>query len=172
MFGRRKGKDENKKNTIAVLAPLTGELIPIRQVNDPTFAEEMLGRGLAIRPSGNRVVSPVAGVVCQVFETGHAVTLTSEEGVEVLIHVGLDTIRLKGEHYRIHVREGTAVQPGDLLIEFDPEGIRAAGFDTVTPVVICNCEAFEGFEAPTGKRVKEGEPIIFLTKHEDAKREG
>ena len=162
LFGRR--KEKAKKNTIAILAPLEGELIPMGQVDDPTFSEEMLGRGFAIRPTGGRVLSPVAGVVTQVFETGHAVTLTSQDGVEILIHVGLDTIRLKGEHYRIHVQEGDPVSPGDLLIEFDPQGIQAAGFDTVTPVVICNYDLFADFDITECKAVKEGEAIIFLTK--------
>ena len=160
LFGRRKSKEKS----IAVLAPLEGELISIAQVADPTFSEEMLGPGVAIRPSGGRVVSPVTGAVTQIFETGHALTLTSRDGVEILIHVGLDTIRLKGEHYTIHVQEGNPVHPGDLLIEFDPQAIAAAGFDTVTPVVICNREDFAGFDTAAGKRVKEGDPILFLTK--------
>ena len=161
VFGRRK----DKGNHLSILAPLEGELISVKEVEDPTFSEEMLGQGVAIRPSMGRAVSPVKGVVTQMFETGHAVSLTSDEGVEVLIHVGLDTIRLQGACYTVHAREGDAVKPGDLLIAFDLTGISEAGFDTVTPVVICNSHEFEDFWAvQTGKMVREGEEIIRLRK--------
>jgi len=164
MFGRRKRKIEDKANLISVLAPVSGELIPIREVNDPTFSEEMLGKGVAIRPSEGRVVSPVHGRVTQLFETGHAVTLTSDDGVEILIHVGLDTIRLKGTHYIPHIREGDPVKPGDLLLEFDLISIAAAGFDIVTPVVICNSDDFDNFSLPAVRAVGEGDTIISFTK--------
>jgi PTS system beta-glucosides-specific IIC component len=164
MFDKLKNVLGKGKNTVKILAPLDGEVIPVTQVNDPTFSEEMLGKGVAIRPSGSRVVSPVDGKVSQMFNTGHAVTLTSEDGVEILIHVGLDTIKLKGEHYTIRAKNGDDVKVGDVLMEFDPAGISAAGYDTVTPVVICNFADYKGFNVQTGKTVKEGDEIIVLEK--------
>ena len=144
-----------------ILAPLKGEVIPIAEVSDPVFGEEILGKGVAIRPTGNRVVSPIKGIVTQMFDTGHAVSLTSDDGVEVLIHVGLDTVRLKGEHYTPRVKEGDNVNPGDVLIEFNREGI-AAGYDTTTPIVICNSDDFKDFDMIVEKTVSEGDEIMLL----------
>jgi PTS system beta-glucosides-specific IIC component len=153
---------KNKKKRIVILAPVEGELISVTQVNDPTFSEEMLGRGVAIRPSGNRAVAPVTGIVTQMFDTGHAVTLTSDEGVEVLIHVGLDTIRLEGANFTKHASNGDRVKPGDVLIEFDSLAIAKAGYDNVTPVVICNSDKYSNIKAQIGSEVKEGEEMIVL----------
>jgi len=164
IFGKLKRKSDNNADTISILAPISGELVPISEVNDPTFSEEMLGKGVAIRPSAGRVVSPVHGTVTQLFETGHAVTLTSHDGAQVLIHVGLDTIRLKGTHYTPCIKEGNTVNPGDLLIEFDQDAIAADGFDTVTPVVICNSDEFDYFTSPKTKLVQEGDEIISFMK--------
>jgi len=168
LFGRSKRKNQNdEKNDetrITILAPLEGEAIPVTQVDDPTFSEEMLGRGVAIRPAAGRVVSPVSGTVTQMFDTSHAVSLTSDDGVEILIHVGLNTVKLKGSHFTVHAKDGDSVKPGDLLLEFDSAAIAGAGYDTVTPVVICNSDDFGGFEANTGKSVTEGDEIIYLAR--------
>jgi PTS system beta-glucosides-specific IIC component len=164
LFGRKKSGQESKKGNITIFAPLDGALIPVTMVDDPTFSEEMLGRGVAIRPSGGKVVSPISGTVTQMFDTGHAVTLTSDEGAEILIHVGLNTVKLKGEYFTQCAKEGDPVSPGDLLIEFDREGIAGSGYDTVTPVVICNSDDFTGFEEQQARPVTVGEGIIFLTK--------
>lgn len=162
MLGKLKnmfGKDSGLK----ILAPLAGEVIPVSQVNDPTFSEELLGKGTAIKPTGGRVVSPVNGTVTQMFETGHAVSLTSDEGIEILIHIGLDTIQLKGQYYTIHARDGATVKVGDLLMEFDREGIAKAGYDTVTPVVVCNTGDFAAVEpVMTSGTVKELEELIVV----------
>ena len=162
MFGKLKGLLTKEKNRMKVLAPLEGEVVPVSQVNDPTFSEEILGKGVAILPAGNRVVSPVNGVVSQMFDTGHAVSIISDEGAEVLIHVGLDTIKLKGEHFTIHAHNQDEVKIGDVLMEFDRAGIVAAGYDVITPIVICNSSNFGSFEVMTGKTVKEGEEIILM----------
>jgi len=149
----------------SILAPIEGELIPMTEVNDPTFREGLLGKGVAIRPAKGRVVSPVNGTLVQVFETGHAVTLLSDEGAEVLIHVGIDTVKLKGAHFTAHAKQGSTITFGDLLIEFDPAAITEAGYDTVTPIVILNSDDYETVDALTDKKtVSEGEEIIHLTK--------
>lgn len=158
------GKLFKRNSGSKVLSPLEGEAVSLTQVNDPTFSEEILGKGMAIRPSGGRVVSPVNGKVTQMFETGHAVTLESTEGIEILIHVGIDTVRLKGEHYTIHARTGDQVKAGDLLMEFDNDSIKSAGFDTITPVVVCNTEDFNTVDILSVQFVKELEEIMEIKK--------
>jgi len=143
-------------------APVSGEVIPLNEVNDPTFAMELVGKGAAIRPSANTIVAPCAGRVDMVFETGHAVTLIAECGAEILIHVGLDTVNLKGEHFTVKVKSGDQVQKGDLLLEFDREAIAKAGYDTVTPVVVCNPDQFGTFAVHTNRVVIAGDSLIEL----------
>jgi len=164
MFGKQKRMSKNEENRITIFAPLNGETIKLSQVDDPAFSEGLLGNGIAIRPSGNRVVSPVKGTVTQMFDTSHAVVITSEDGAEVLIHIGMDTVKLKGEHFTQHARSGDAVEPGSLLLEFDREAIESAGYDTVSPVVICNSDDFGDFETETGISVSEGDAIIHINK--------
>ena len=163
MLGKLKnllGRNEDKG--IKIMSPLAGALLPISEVRDPVFAEEILGRGVAVRPSGNRVVSPVNGVVDNAFDTGHAVALISDDGAEVLIHIGLDTVKLKGKHFTARVKNGDKVKIGDVLIDFDAAEISTAGFDTITPVVICNSTDFGTFNVKSNQVVQEGEEIILL----------
>jgi len=163
----KKGKHmifSKRRRSSTILAPINGELIPITEVNDPSFSQGLLGKGVAIRPSSGRVVSPVNGTVVQMFKTGHAVTLLSDEGTEILIHVGIDTVNLKGAHFTAHAKEGATVTFGDLLIEFDPAAIFEAGYDLVTPIVVLNTDDYKSVEPVTGKVVSEGDEIIYLTK--------
>lgn len=147
-----------------ICAPVAGEAVPSGQVNDPTFGEEMLGRGMAIKPAGGRVVAPCDATVDMMFETGHAVSLTTDFGAELLIHVGIDTVNLQGKHYTVHCKGGDKVKKGQLLIEFDKDAIAEAGYDTITPVVVCNSDDFKTFETETGKTVAEGDVVIRLGK--------
>ena len=140
-------------------APVAGEAVASSEVNDPTFAEEMLGKGMAIKPSAGRVGAPCDATVDMMFETGHAVSLTTEGGVEMLIHVGIDTVNLQGKHYTVHCKAGDKVKKGQLLIEFDRDAIAGEGYDTITPVVVCNSDDFAAFETVTGKTVAEGDLV-------------
>lgn len=149
---------------LRVLSPMEGECVAVTEVNDPTFSGKLLGDGVAIKPARGRAVSPVNGTVALMFETGHAVSLNSDDGIEVLIHVGLDTVKLKGRHFTVHAHTGDAVKAGDLLLEFDMDGIRAEGYDTITPVVITNGDAFAAVEPHSGKAVHELDEIISLRK--------
>ena len=101
-----------------ICAPVAGEAVEIQQVSDPTFGQEILGKGIAIKPSEGRVVAPCDGTVDMMFDTGHAVSLVADFGAEILIHVGLDTVNLKGKHYHVHAKNGDKVKKGDLLMEF------------------------------------------------------
>jgi len=169
MFNLRKNLFKNeKKSLFTLVSPVEGEVVPLSKVPDPTFSQEMLGPGVAIQPTRGRVVSPVNGTVSQVFDTGHAVTLVSDEGIEILIHIGIDTVQLKGEHYTPITQNGAHVAIGDVLIEFDERAIIMAGYETITPVVICNSGDYQQFDLQTGKAVKEGEQIIsFQLKEEN-----
>lgn len=148
----------------SICAPVSGEAVAISQVSDPTFGEEILGKGIAIRPSEGKVYAPCDATVDMMFETGHAVSLIASCGAEILIHVGLDTVNLKGEHYHVIAKNGDNVKKGDLLMEFDLEAIAAAGYDTITPVVICNSAEYTTFKTHAGQTVAAGDTIIELKK--------
>ncbi len=143
-------------------APVAGKVVPVSEVNDPTFSEGIVGQGVAILPTGNEVVAPCDAVVDVMFETGHAVSITTAFGAEVLIHVGLETVKLGGQHFTVHVKKGDHVKAGQLMIEFDREAIAAEGYDTITPVVICNAEEFGKLTTTTGGVVAVGDRIIGL----------
>jgi glucose-specific phosphotransferase system IIA component len=121
-----------------VAAPMPGRVVPLAEVDDPAFSEGMLGVGLAIEPDDGIVAAPIDGVVTSVFPTGHAVGLRGEDGLEVLIHVGLDTVALAGRGFRPVAAEGARVAVGDPLLEVDLELIRSLGYPTVTPIVATN----------------------------------
>ena len=162
MFNFFKKKEKEYYDVIG--APLKGEAVPSAEVNDPTFAEEMLGKGMAIKPAEGKVYAPFDGEVALVFDTKHAISLVSTKGTEVLIHVGLDTVMLKGEHYTTHVENGAVVKKWDLLLEFDMAAIAEAGYDTITPVVICNTDDYKEVVRLTGKTVEPGDPVMELEK--------
>ena len=147
---------------IIIASPMNGFVARVSRVNDPVFSEDILGRGIAIRPGSGRVCAPDKAIVTQMFETGHAVNLLTDSGVELLIHVGIDTVKLKGRYFSIRKNSGESVDAGDVLMEFDAAGITADGFDTVTPIVVCNPDDFSDISfAPEGS-VKEGDPLITI----------
>lgn len=156
--------DKFKKKGIEIGAPVAGECVPLSEVSDPTFGEGILGKGVAIRPGSGRIVAPADGTVSTIFPTGHAVAVTTPEGAEILVHFGLDTVSLKGEHFTTHVTDNQQVKKGDLLIEVDVEKVKEAGFDVITPVVICNSDEFTSIDGSTGKTVTEGELVLTLVK--------
>lgn len=166
MFGKFKKMfgGNNEVEELIIAAPVAGKAVPVEQVNDPTFSEGLLGRGIAILPQSNRVVSPVNGTISLMFDTGHAATILSDDGIEVLVHIGLDTISLKGKHYTKHAKTGDKVAVGDLLMEFDREAITVDGFDTITPVVVTNPDDFEEITMVENQDVEELTPIIRLRK--------
>lgn len=130
----------NKRVTLA--APMTGEAKPLSACTDAAFSEEALGKGCMIIPTEGRVVSPCDGTVCRLFPSKHAVGLETADGVEILIHIGMDTVNLKGKHFEAHVAEGDTVTKGQLLITFDKAAIEKAGYITETPMVITNTDDY------------------------------
>ena len=133
----------NQENVFeTILAPMTGTAVAITEVPDPIFIEKILGDGIAIVPTEGKVVSPVDGTVSKVAETGHIYAVTSDNGVEVVIHVGLETVALNGKCFQIHVKEGDKVTRGQILVEFDMDAVQKAGYSLVTPVIITNTNQF------------------------------
>lgn len=149
---------------VTVASPVRGKIVPLSEVADPTFAQGILGQGAAVVPDEGRITAPADGTVDVMFETGHAVSMTTADGAEVLIHVGLDTVQLKGEHYKACCKAGDKVKLGDTLIEFDPEAVKAAGYDIVTPVIICNTDAYSAVKAADPGPVEAGGALLTLKK--------
>ncbi|MGG1441808.1 beta-glucoside-specific PTS transporter subunit IIABC [Brevibacillus laterosporus] len=145
-----------------IYSPLAGVVHPLQEVSDPTFSREIMGKGIAIEPAEGRVVSPVNGTVVSIFNTKHAIGLISDEGAEVLIHIGIDTVKLEGKHFTAHVKTGQQVKVGELLIEFDLHEIREAGFETITPVIITNTDQYPEIQPSTQAEMKETELLLTL----------
>ena len=152
------------KKTDDLYAPMAGNAVPITKVPDPTFAEGMLGNGIAIEPASGRVCAPCDATVDMMFSTGHAVSLVADCGAEILIHVGLETVSLEGIPFTVHVANGDKVKEGQLLIEADLEAIKAAGLPTITPMVICNSDNYSTFNTFTGDFVTTADVVISLAK--------
>ena len=146
----------------AVSAPVSGICIPLSEVNDAVFSQKILGDGAAIIPSEGKVYAPVNGTVSTVFDTKHAIGLLSEDGVELLIHIGIDTVNLEGKYFTAHVESGQKIRKGDLLVSFDQEMIQKAGYDTVTPVLITNTAEFHSIHTDASGNVKAGDVLLTV----------
>ena len=151
-------------NTNQLFAPMVGQAVPVTEVPDPTFAEGMLGNGIAIIPSQGKVFAPCDATVDMMFPTGHAVSLRAASGAEVLIHVGLETVSLEGKPFTIHVASGETVKKGQLPMEVDLEAIKAAGLNPITPMLVCNSDDYPGFTTLVGKSVTNEDAVIKLGK--------
>lgn len=148
------------KGEIVILAPIEGKSVSLSQVDDITFSEEIMGKGAAIIPSVGRAVSPVNGVISALFETKHAIGITSDDGTEILIHIGLDTVKLGGKHFTAHIKSGDKVKAGDLLVEFDIEAIKKEGYEVITPVLVTNVTDYKDVLSLIDKDVKEKDELI------------
>ena len=142
--------------------PVKGTAVSLEQVNDPTFSEGMLGKGVAVIPAEGNIYAPVDGEISLLFDTLHAVSMTTKDGVEILIHVGLDTVKLKGDGFTAHVATGDSVKKGDLLLSVDLEALKAAGYDTVTPMVICNTDDYSDVETIKLTEVEPGNDLLKI----------
>lgn len=145
--------DEEKKeekdggtSEFEIFSPLKGTAVPLEEVEDEAFSSGVLGNGAAVEPSEGKLYAPADGVVDNIFDTKHAIAITTDSGAELLMHIGMDTVKLNGEHFTSHVANGDKVKKGDLLISFDIDAIRKAGYKTITPVVICNSDEYGSVE--------------------------
>ena len=152
------------KKTDDFYAPMAGKAMPITVVPDPTFAEGMLGNGIAIEPVEGKVYAPCDATVDMMFTTGHAVSLVADNGAEILIHVGLETVSLEGKPFTVHAANGDKVKKGQLLIEVDLDAVKAAGLPTITPMVVCNTDEYPTFDTFVGKDVTNEDVVIALAK--------
>lgn len=164
--------NENKSKSIpqVILAPLTGKAVPLSEVPDPVFSEKVLGDGVAIIPADGKIVSPVDGEISTVAETGHAYGFTSENGQEVLVHVGLETVSLNGECFKVYGKAGDKVKAGDLVAEVDLEYLKEKEINPITPVLICSDTEGKELQYIEGD-VKAGESEVLLLAEKSGKAE-
>lgn len=148
----------------SICAPMAGHAVPVTEVPDPTFAEGMLGNGIAIEPTEGKVYAPCDATVDMMFTTGHAVSLVADCGAEILIHVGLETVSLEGKPFKVHVANGDKVKKGQLMIEVDLDAVKAAGLNTITPILVCNSADYTTFNTKVGKDVTNADVVIELAK--------
>ncbi|NNU83636.1 PTS glucose transporter subunit IIA [Geobacillus sp. BMUD] len=162
MFKKWFGKQQLKEETIT--APLDGTIMRLEDVPDPVFAQKMMGDGLAIDPTDGDVVAPVDGEIIQLFPTKHAIGLRSEAGVELLIHVGIDTVSMNGEGFTAYVKTGDRVQRGERLLSVDVSLVREKAKSAITPIIITNGDALESLEKKAEASAAKGETVLFHVK--------
>ena len=152
----------NDENTIA--APMNGNAIPLEEVPDETFAQGVLGLGAAIEPNEGKVVAPADGTVETIFDTKHAIGLSLNNGAEILIHIGINTVELGGEGYKAFVAEGDKVKKGQTLITFDMDFIKSKGYKLVTPVIVTNSDDYSEIEFKTKGNITTENTLLGLAK--------
>lgn len=143
-----------------VYAPVSGVAKPLAEVSDEMFSKEFMGKGIAIEPDSDVVYAPISGKITAAPKSRHAVAVSSPDGVEVLIHIGINTVDLNGEYFKGYVTKGEEVHAGQKLIEFDRKKINAVGYDVITPVIVTNSDDYEEVLTVTGRHVSEMEKVI------------
>lgn len=146
----------------AIKSPISGKVIELEKVDDPVFSSGAMGKGIAIEPMDNKVYAPFNGTIEFIAETKHAIGLLSEDGVEVLIHVGMDTVKMQGRGFNVKTSVNSKIKAGDLLLEFDRNAIEKEGYSLITPVVITNADNYEDNVLCINEEVKNGREIINL----------
>ena len=149
------------KDTV-LSACLNGTVVPLADVKDEAFASGVLGNGIAIEPADGELVAPADGEISSTFETHHAVGMTTADGAELLMHIGIDTVKLGGKHFTYLVNEGDKVKKGQPLIRFELEAIKAEGYPVTTPVIVCNTDDYAAVEAKASGTVKQGDALLEL----------
>ncbi|OCG34392.1 MULTISPECIES: PTS glucose transporter subunit IIA [unclassified Gilliamella] len=155
---------DDNKNSIEIIAPLSGEIVKIEDVPDVVFAEKIVGDGVAIKPSGNKIVAPLSGKIGKIFETNHAFAIESDEGIELFVHFGIDTVELKGEGFKRVAEEGQQVKVGDTIIEIDLPLLESKAKSVLTPVVISNMESIIELNKLSGSVEAGKTPIMRVKK--------
>lgn len=161
LFG---GKKDVAAKEVKIYAPLSGEIVNIEDVPDVVFSEKIVGDGVAIRPNGDTIVAPVNGTIGKIFETNHAFSIESDEGIELFVHFGIDTVELKGEGFTRLAEEGQKVKVGDPIIKFDLALLEAKAKSVLTPVVISNMDEITNLQKLSGEVVKGESVVLTLTK--------
>lgn len=156
------GKQVPKSKKIMIYSPVNGRKVKLSKVSDETFAKEIAGKGMAVEPADGRITAPFDGEVVTVFRTKHVIGLRSSEGVELMIHIGIDTVELEGKYFTAHVADGDIVKTGDLLMEFDKQAIEAAGYETVVPVIVTNTGNYLDIITSEEGAVESGQPLFTV----------
>ena len=151
------------EGTVEVASPVSGKVIPVSKVNDEAFASEMMGKGVGIIPNDGKVYAPFDGTISALFDTNHAVGLTGENGLETLIHIGIDTVKLDGKGFKVHTKTDASVKKGDLLVEFDKELLEKEGFDTTVIFIVVNMDQVKDMKIEDEKTVKALESVMEVT---------
>ncbi|WP_343183133.1 PTS glucose transporter subunit IIA [Buchnera aphidicola (Neophyllaphis podocarpi)] len=157
IFKRKKNK---VKNTVEIIAPISGNIIDLNEVPDDVFAKKIVGDGVAINPTGNLIVSPVNGIIGKIFDSMHAFSIESDEGIELFVHFGIDTIELKGEGFSKLAKEKQKVKIGDPIIKLDLNLIRRKAKSILTPIIISNMDKIKKIKKFSGL-VNAGQTIII-----------
>ena len=156
-------KQSNTKTT-TITSPLTGNVLALSEIDDAAFSSGLLGKGIAIEPTEGKVIAPANGVLTTVFPTNHAIGITTDEGIEVLIHVGMDTVQLDGEHFISKVKQGERIEEGQLLLEFDMAAIEKKGYSLKTPIIITNTNSFADVVETDAKTTDFGKTLLNIIK--------
>ncbi len=150
------------QSVLTIYTHMNGKVIPLEAVEDDVFSQKILGDGIAIEPSEGKLFAPCDGKIDTIFETKHAVNMVSKEGVEILMHIGIDTVKLEGKYFETHVNDGQTVKRGDLLITFNKEAIQAAGYSLTTPLLVCNTDDYSSVQSIAEGVVSVGETAIKI----------
>ncbi|CAL4318365.1 PTS glucose transporter subunit IIA [Buchnera aphidicola] len=153
-------KKNNFSKKIDIIAPLSGEIINLENVPDMVFSKKIVGDGIAIQPSGSQILSPVNGVIGKIFDSMHAFSIVSEDNVELLVHFGIDTVKLHGKGFSKIAKDNQSVKIGDVIINFNIDFLKKNAKSIVTPVIISNTDNFKKIEKSSGT-VTAGKTIIF-----------
>ena len=154
---------ENEKPVnMDLSAYMNGTAIPLSEVEDEVFSQKILGEGVAIKPEEGKLYSPCRGKVEMVFDTKHAINLVSDQGCEILLHIGIDTVKLGGKYFDVHVSDGQEIHKGELLISFDLDGIKGEGYETTTPMIICNTGDYDSVRAVNSGKISVGEKLVKI----------
>lgn len=164
VFGKDNEAAEPLCEPMTVYAPTEGTVIHLSEFPDQLFSQEVLGPGCGILPKGDTVYAPFNGTVTQVVDTFHAIGITSKDGVEVLIHVGVDTVKMNGKGFFSNVKNGQAIRRGDALLHFDREAIKAEGYPDAIAVVVTNMDDFSEVELKLTGAVEAGEQLLKVSK--------
>lgn len=151
-----------KKKSFILGAHLSGRIVPLSQVDDEAFSAGLLGDGAAIEPTEGKLYSPADGIVETLFDTYHAISIAADNGCQILLHIGIDTVKLNGRHFTAHVSEKQKVKKGDLLISFDIDAIRNSGYQTVTPLIICNSGNYSSISLESSGIISAGSKLIRI----------
>ena len=159
---KNKTSEKSTASATELFSHLSGEVVKLEDVEDEAFSSKVLGEGVAVEPAEGKLYAPCDGKVEMIFATKHAINIVSSEGSEILLHIGIDTVKLNGEFFEAHVSDGQEIKKGDLLISFDIDGIRNAGYKTTTPMIICNSDDYTSVNTIASGNINAGERIIVI----------